>query len=76
MAVMELIVACGACGMDPGTDSLVLHSLIAAGIASPWYFRARVLGFARALRGRLRGEPEAADSCPIPKSDSGGEDGR
>jgi hypothetical protein len=72
---MELIVACGVCGMDPGTDSLVLHSLVAAGIATPWYFRTQVLGFARAVRLRLRGEPDLADSCPLAEGDSRTGDG-
>jgi hypothetical protein len=75
MVVMELIVACGVCGMDPGTDSLVLHSLIAAGIATPWYFRTRVLGIARSVRVRLRGDPDPAEFCPIPESDPGTRDG-
>jgi hypothetical protein len=68
---MELIVACGVCGMDPGTDSLVLHSLVAAGIATPWYFRTQVLGAVGAVRRRLRGNPDAAESCPLTDGDSG-----
>jgi hypothetical protein len=71
MVVMELILACGVCGMDPGTDSLVLHSLVAAGIATPWYFRTQVLGAVGAIRRRLRGEPDPAESCPVPESHSG-----
>jgi len=72
---MHSIVACALCGMDPGTDSLVVHSLLAAGIATPWYFRTQVVGFVRGLRRRLRGEPEPApgaelaESCPLPFED-------
>jgi hypothetical protein len=71
MVVMELIVACGVCGMDPGTDSLVLHSLVAAGIGTPWYFRTQVLGAVVAIRRRLRGEPDPVETCPLPNGDSG-----
>jgi hypothetical protein len=68
---MDLIFACAVCGMDPGTDSLVVHSLLAAGIATPWYFRTQVLGFVRSLRRRLRADsaPEPAKSCPMPLED-------
>lgn len=66
---MHSIVACALCGMDPGTDSLVVHSLLAAGIATPWYFRTQVLGFVRSLRSRLRGEPDPEESCPLPVED-------
>lgn len=68
---MHSIIACAVCGMDPGTDSLVVHSLLAAGIATPWYFRTQVLGAVRAVRRRLRGEPEPepAEACPLPLED-------
>jgi hypothetical protein len=66
---MDLIVACGLCGMDPGTDSLMLHSVVAAAIATPWYFRIQVVGTARAIRRRLRGQPDPAESCPLLESD-------
>jgi hypothetical protein len=75
MVVMELIVACGVCGMDPGTDSLVLHSLVAAGIATPWYFRTQVLGAVDGIRRRLRGEPDPADSCPLDDDSRTGDGG-
>jgi hypothetical protein len=68
---MDLIVACGICGTDPTTDSLLLQSLVAAGIATPWYFRTQVLGAVGAIRRRLRGDPDPAVSCPRPESHPG-----
>jgi len=66
---MHSIVACALCGMDPGTDSLVVHSLLAAGIATPWYFRTQVVGFVRTVRRRLRGEPDPEDACSLRSED-------
>jgi hypothetical protein len=66
---MHSIVACALCGMDPGTDSLVVHSLLAAGIATPWYFRTQVVSLVRTLRRRVRGEPEPLEACELSSED-------
>jgi len=66
---MDLPFACALCGMDPGTDGLVLQAALAAAIATPWYLRSRALNAVRALRRRLRGVSAATDACPLPRKD-------
>jgi hypothetical protein len=71
---MDLTVACGLCGADPATDSMLVHSAIAAVISGPFLFRAQLADVIRRLRGRPRAE-EADDACPLPSAEDDQPDG-
>jgi hypothetical protein len=63
----QLVIACGVCGMDPATDTMLVQTGIAAVIAAPWWFRHRIAGVFR----RIRGIPDGADdaSCGDPSAE-------
>jgi hypothetical protein len=65
----QLVIACGVCGMDPATDTMLVQTGIAAVIAAPWWFRHRI---ADAIR-RIRGVSDDTDgaSCDAPSADPG-----
>jgi hypothetical protein len=67
---MDPIVACGLCGADPATDSMLVHSAIAAVISGPFLFRSQLADVVRRLRGRPRAEStDDADACPLPSAE-------
>jgi hypothetical protein len=68
---MDPIVACGLCGADPATDSMLVHSAIAAVISGPFLFRAQLADVIRRMRRRPRAEAiQGADAaCPLPSAE-------
>ena len=68
---MDLIVACGVCGGDPATDSLLLQSALAAVISAPYLLRSQISAVLRRARGVNAGhaaEDEGA-ACSLPEAD-------
>ena len=59
---MDLLVACGLCGGDPTTDTMLVQAGIAGVLSMPWMFRDRIASTLRRIRG---GTQPAEDSCPI-----------
>jgi hypothetical protein len=68
---MDLNFACGLCGADPATDSMLVHSAIAAVISSPYLFRSQIADLVRRVRGRPRPEAihDADAACPLPTAE-------
>jgi hypothetical protein len=64
----QLVIACGVCGTDPATDTMLVQTGIAAVIAAPWWFRHRIAGAIRRIGGSSN-SPDAA-SCDAPPTDS------
>ena len=63
---MDHLIACGMCGGDPTTDSMLLNAAIAGVIGMPWFFRDKL---AVAVN-RMRGIAEPSDeSCPLPPAE-------
>ena len=59
---MLSIIACGACGMDAATDTMLIQVAIAGGLSVPFFFREQAYKLMR----RVRGKPEpTAESCPL-----------
>ncbi len=66
---MLSVIACGICGGDPATDTMLVNAAVAGAVSMPWIFRDRIT---TAIR-RLRGKPEATESsCAVePDEDEG-----
>ena len=63
---MDLVIACGMCGGDPATDSMLLQVALAGVLSVPWFFRDKLAILAR----RTRGIPDPSDeSCPLPPAE-------
>jgi hypothetical protein len=62
----HLVIACGVCGGDPYTDTMLVNAAIAGVLGAPWFFRDRIARMVRHLRGRPEPTPE---SCPVPRED-------
>jgi len=54
--------------MDPGTDSLLLQSALAALIAGPWFVRGQVTEAVSRVRRRWSDTADA-QTCPLPGID-------
>jgi hypothetical protein len=67
---MHLIVACGLCGGDPTTDTMLVSSGIAAVLSGPILFRSQMAAVIRRLRGQPPREADTADeACPLPSAE-------
>jgi hypothetical protein len=68
---MDLIVACGLCGADLATDSMLVQSAIAAVISGPFLFRAQIADVIRRARGRpsLEVTDDTDAACPLPSAE-------
>ena len=66
---MLSVIACGICGGDPATDTMLVNAAVAGAVSMPWIFRDRITAVIR----RLRGKPDATESfCAIePDEDDG-----
>jgi len=59
---MLSVIACGICGGDPATDTMLMQMALAGAISMPLFFRERAHRFVR----RLRRVPDpAGESCPL-----------
>jgi hypothetical protein len=74
---MDLNFACGLCGADPATDSMLVHSAIAAVISGPFLFRAQLADVIRRVRGRPPREAvgDGDGECPLPSAEDDHPDG-
>lgn len=59
---MFSVIACGICGGDPATDTMIVNAAVAGAVSMPWIFRDRIAAVARRLRG-TSDDPDA--SCAI-----------
>jgi len=65
--VMHHLVACIFCGgVDPNADSLLLQTVIAGGITTPWILRSKLLALVSRLRGREAATVLDDADCPLP----------
>jgi hypothetical protein len=64
---VDVIIACGACGADPATDSLLILLAMSAGISAPWFLRSRLMRLLDTLRGQRSGsaQTDGTEACPI-----------
>jgi hypothetical protein len=70
---VDLVFACGVCGGDPATDTLLVQSVLAAVISTPFVLRTQLAAVIRRVRG-LPVDDTAADNdttCSVrPEDDS------
>jgi hypothetical protein len=57
----QLLTAC-ACGLDPGSETMLVQAGLAVVISTPFWFRARILNALRMFSGRR--EMPASEECP------------
>ena len=66
---MHSLIACGICGGDPATDTMIVNAAVAGALSMPWLFRDRIAAVARRLRGT---SDDREASCAIaPDEDDG-----
>jgi hypothetical protein len=66
---MDLVIACGMCGGDAATDTMLVQAALAGVLSVPWFFRDKLAMLARPMRGI----PEPSDEyCPLPPAEDDG----
>ena len=66
---MLSVIACGICGGDPATDTMIVNAAVAGALSMPWLFRDKLAAVVRRLRGKA---DDAEASCALmPDEDDG-----
>jgi len=63
---MHAVIACAVCGMDAGTDAMLINTAIAATIGTPWLLRHQLVDGVRRAYRRVRGGALEPSACPLP----------